>query len=245
MLPLTVEKTSDKAPTTEMTAAEKATTLYNTLKWPLIAYSLLAGLYMTTVGKNAGTWVWFSWHPLCMLVGFVAMAGNAALIKKIGGYENTKAHGIMMTIATVLTSFAWYVIYTNKEMYGKPHLISLHGKLGVGVMLSYFGLGAVGALGLHPDFGMLKTNKTLRLAHKVGGRIVTALAWACCVLGKFHNSWRFLNEAVYFTVVFCITCRILHNAVRPAAESCIRVTPTYFRVLRAPLRLCRNRLLTS
>jgi hypothetical protein len=185
MLPLTVEKTSDKAPTTEMTAAEKATTLYNTLKWPLIAYSLLAGLYMTTVGKNAGTWVWFSWHPLCMLVGFVAMAGNAALIKKIGGYENTKAHGIMMTIATVLTSFAWYVIYTNKEMYGKPHLISLHGKLGVGVMLSYFGLGAVGALGLHPDFGMLKTNKTLRLAHKVGGRIVTALAWACCVLGKF------------------------------------------------------------
>jgi hypothetical protein len=176
--------TITEAPSAEaMASVEQYKKLHNNLKWPLIAYSLLAGLYMSTVGKNAGTWTWFNWHPLCMLLGFVGLAGNAALIKKIGGYENTKMHGIMMFVAISLSSFAWYVIYSNKEMMGKAHLMTIHGKLGFVVMLSYFGIGIVGSAALHPDFGLMKTNKTIRLAHKVGGRVVTALAWACCVLG--------------------------------------------------------------
>jgi hypothetical protein len=139
---------------------------------------------MCTIGKNAGSWTWFNWHPLMMLVGFVAMAGNAALIKKIGGYENTKMHGYLMSACIAVTSFAWYVIYSNKEMYNKAHLMTIHGKLGAAIMVGYFGVGIFGAVALHPDFGILKTNKSLRLMHKLGGRLLTALAWVCCVLGK-------------------------------------------------------------
>ena len=40
-----------------------------------------------------GKWIWFSWHPLGMVVAFVTLAGNAALIKKVKGYDNTKIHG--------------------------------------------------------------------------------------------------------------------------------------------------------
>ena len=167
-----------------MAAVVEATKLYNNLKGPLVLYSIAAAGYVYSL---SGKWVWFHWHPLCMLLGFVALAGNASLIKKIGGYENTKTHGIMMSAAIAVSSFAWYVIYSNKEMMGKAHLMTLHGKLGFLVMISYFGIGIVGALALHPDFGMLKTNKTIRFAHKWAGRVLTALAWACCVLGEYCN----------------------------------------------------------
>ena len=186
MQPIPVDTTKDSPSYSDMAAVDQAKKMHASLKWPLIAYSILGGCYMVTVGKNAGTWTWFSWHPLCMLIGFVALAGNATLLKKIGGYENTKMHGILMSAATAVASFAWYVIYTNKEMMGKAHLLSLHGKIGFVVMVSYFGLSLVGGLALHPDFGMLKTNKTIRFAHKMSGKIVTALAWACSVLGKYY-----------------------------------------------------------
>jgi hypothetical protein len=162
-------------------ALEKSTNVHNTLKWPLIMYGLLGGL---TIGNVFGEWVWFSWHPMCMLLAYVSLAGNAALIKKIGGYENTKTHGYMMSGAIALASLGFYVIYSNKEMFGKPHFMSIHGKLGVTVLALYFAIGAFGAIALHPDFGIMKTNKTLRTVHKFAGRTATATAWFCCVLGK-------------------------------------------------------------
>ena len=33
-------------------------------------------------------WRWFSYHPLAMLVAFVAMAGNSALIKKVSAHAH-------------------------------------------------------------------------------------------------------------------------------------------------------------
>jgi hypothetical protein len=45
-------------------------------------------------------------------------------------------------------------------------------------MLSYCGLLAVGLLGLHPDFGVLKTNSQIRFAHKKMGQLAGAIAVA-------------------------------------------------------------------
>ena len=42
-----------------------------------------------------------------MLFAFVALAGNASLIKKVGGYSNTKIHGYLMGAATVLGCFGY------------------------------------------------------------------------------------------------------------------------------------------
>ncbi len=159
---------------------------YKLLRGPLLVYAILAGLY-TSYSTNR--WNWFSWHPIAMTLAFVAFAGNAALIKKMGGYDNTKTHGTLMFLSVLLGLFGWYVIYTNKEMYGKPHLYTLHGKLGAAACLGYLGLGVVGTIALNPDFGILKTNKIVRFAHKWGGRALTALAWYVCVLGESHFDW--------------------------------------------------------
>ena len=163
---------------------------------PLCVFAVLAAFYSSYVvmGYN---WVWFSWHPSSMLVSYVAMAGNAFLIKKIGGYDNTKKHGVLMVVATVVASFAFYVILSNKNSQKKAHFTTLHGKLGLAVVLSYLGLGLVGAVGLNPDWGYFKLNKQVRAIHKYSGRVITLMAWACCVLGYQTMDKDVLHQAVF------------------------------------------------
>ena len=118
-----------------------------------------------------------------MLIAFVALAGNASLIKKVGGYSNTKIHGYLMGAATALGCFGYYVIHSNKDLMNKAHLTTLHGKLGAACMVGYIGLGLFGSVALDPQWGLLKTNSFLRTVHKMSGRVVTWLAWTTSVLG--------------------------------------------------------------
>lgn len=114
------------------------------------------------------------------------MSGTAAVTKKLGGYTNTKLHGIMSFTATILSLSGIYVIYNNKEMSKKLHLTSNHGMMGAAVMVSCMGLGMAGSIFLHPDFGMDKTNQTIRMAHKWGARITLILAWTTAFLGLYQ-----------------------------------------------------------
>jgi hypothetical protein len=109
--------------------------------------------------------------------------GISALTKKMGGYTNTKNHGILAMIGSLLSVAGLYAIYSNKELYERPHFTSTHGKIGLGLVLSSMGAGFVGAVFLHPDFGVDKTNKQIRFAHKIFARVVVACAWATAFQG--------------------------------------------------------------
>lgn len=50
-------------------------------------------------------------------------------------------------------------------------------------MAMCFMLGAAGSIFLHPDFGFAKTDKTIRLAHKMGSRITLLMAWVTAFCG--------------------------------------------------------------
>lgn len=169
------------APTMSKNLTEQHQSVYDAAKGPILVYGILTAGYICSL---PGKWIWFSWHPLAMTVSFIVLAANAALIKRIGGYNNTKLHGYLMITATVLSLFGWYVIYTNKEMNKKQHLTTYHAQLGIVVILGYVGLGFAGAVALDPQWGILKTNKTFRTLHKFAGRFLTATAWLVCVLGK-------------------------------------------------------------
>lgn len=83
MQPIPIGKTESAVdPTVEMATIEYNCSVYNQFSLPYIAYGLVAGLYIASL---PGKYIWFSWHPLFMLIGFVSMAGNATLLKKIGG----------------------------------------------------------------------------------------------------------------------------------------------------------------
>lgn len=63
------------------------------------------------------------------------------------------------------------------------HLLTLHGKMGAAVVVCYFMIGIFGFVALHPDYGVMKNNQNIRLMHKWGGRVLTAVAWVTSVLG--------------------------------------------------------------
>jgi len=145
---------------------------------PVVAYGLLAAAYMA---YSPGKLIWYSWHPFFMIIGFAPLAIVAILYKKVGGYENTKLHGILMTLSTLSASFAFYVIYSNKNTYKKQHFTTLHGQGGLAIMIAYLGLALVGFIGLNPDWGFMRTNKTIRAVHKRTGQVVSVSAWLSCI----------------------------------------------------------------
>jgi Eukaryotic cytochrome b561 len=93
---------------------------------------------------------------------------------------------MLLWLAIVVSFCGLYVIYTNKENFGKQHLQSNHAYAGLFVMVNFIGLGFVGGLVLHPDFGFDKSNTTIRLAHKMAGRIVLIMAWMNAFVGLYQ-----------------------------------------------------------
>lgn len=131
------------------------------------ALATLTTLVTLAIGYKAaylpkGEWTFFSYHPLFMTLAFVGCFGNSALVKKMGGYKNTKTHGITVWMGIFLSLAGLYVIYTNKNNHGKEHFTSKHGKFGMLYIVSVIGLGMFAGTVLHPDFGIAKTSKLIR-----------------------------------------------------------------------------------
>eukprot|EP00397_Hematodinium_sp_SG-2012_P070903 GEMP01134881.1.p1 GENE.GEMP01134881.1~~GEMP01134881.1.p1 ORF type:complete len:122 (+),score=14.33 GEMP01134881.1:28-393(+) len=76
-----------------------------TLQRPVVA--LLGGIPLIIVWA-LGSLSWFWFHPVMMAISMFPLAGNAILLKKIGGYQNTKYHRYLMMLCTASMCFAWY-----------------------------------------------------------------------------------------------------------------------------------------
>ena len=74
-----------------------------------------------------------------MTLGMTGSMGIAAVTKKLGGYTNTKIHGMLASFGFMLSLGGLYAIYQNKNLYEKPHFTSTHGKIGLAVMVSMVG----------------------------------------------------------------------------------------------------------
>jgi hypothetical protein len=101
-----------------------------------------------------------------MICGFMGAMGIAAVTKKKGGYTNTKYHGYLSSAGFTLACVGMYIIYRNKDIHGKPHFTSTHAWMGIATMICAFLPAMFGVVFLHPDFGLDKTNKDYRFAHK-------------------------------------------------------------------------------
>jgi len=168
------EVTPIEGPAATITDAKK-----NKLVAAFIAFSTIFG-YL--VASQSG-WSFFSWHPFLMITGFIGMLGSSAIIKKRGGYANTKLHAILSSTGLMMAFGGLYVIYKNKENIGHDHIISIHAHAGIITIAAAVLPAMAGAVFLHPDFGIDKTNLTYRFAHKWLGRIVMTSAWITAFFG--------------------------------------------------------------
>ena len=162
----------------------KAQILRSRLMLPLLAAFAIPSYYV--VGMiGGGNPVWWHAHPVAMLLAFVYLFGQAVTIKKVGGYDNTKMHGYVMFAASVVASVGAYVIYSNKESYGKEHFVSLHSVLGGSLLMMALPYPVIAWIAYNPDNGKLKTDKNARWAHKMSGRGVLLLAYATIATGMY------------------------------------------------------------
>jgi len=118
-------------------------------------------------------------------MGMMGSMGIAAITKKLGGYTNTKLHGMLASFGYMLAVGGLVAIYHNKNLRGSPHFTSYHGKIGITVMACTLLPLLAGVVLLHPDFGIDKTNKTVRKVHKVFARILMAIAWGNSFYGLY------------------------------------------------------------
>ncbi len=167
------------------TTVKKGPTLSAGTTWPLVFLCIAIcsgfGYYAGNLPEGS-QWRLFSWHPFLMSSGAGCYTA-AALIKKLGGYSNTKLHGSISSLGVFLMLGGLYAIYENKNRKGKEHFTSIHSQVGLIAMLSFVVLMIVGAAGLHPDFGAIKTNQNVRFIHKSFGRIANCLVFVVCVTG--------------------------------------------------------------
>ena len=66
---------------------------------------------------------------------------------------------------------------------GKPHFTSSHSIAGMFVVIGCLMSGTAGAVFLHPDFGVDKTNKNIRFVHKWFSRTVLIFSWFTAFMG--------------------------------------------------------------
>ncbi|GKY96247.1 hypothetical protein MPSEU_000584500 [Mayamaea pseudoterrestris] len=174
----------------------------------LVAISLGGGYFAGT--RPTGQWRYFSWHPLLMTCGMVGFAGVGAVTKKLGGYTNTKIHAVLGFLSMVANAAGVWIIYNNKELNGYPHLKTTHAKIGLVVVIACFGVGLAGSVFLHPDFGVDKTNQTIRYWHKTASRLALILSWFTATLGLMQLVPKdLMSVAVYAGPLLCLVPFVL------------------------------------
>lgn len=169
-----------------MPSKQKSKTMSDFRFWSttgLLSFGSVIGGLIAGFQPDGAGWRFFSYHPLLMTAGFVGMMGNAAIIKKLGGYSNTKLHGNLAMGGLFLALGGFYVIYKNKENSGKDHFTSNHSIAGLTTLIGSTTVGLAGSILLNPDFGIAKTNKLFRSVHKFGARLIIALGWFTCYSG--------------------------------------------------------------
>jgi hypothetical protein len=121
--------------------------------------------------------------PFLMMNAFFTVAGTSALTKKIGGKENTFLHGYMMMGAAGLAAMGGYVIWSNKNMYNKPHLTSEHGQFGALTLVWMVSASLPSYILFTPENGTLRQNQLARKVHKIAGRLCIACGLITCAYG--------------------------------------------------------------
>eukprot|EP00931_Biecheleriopsis_adriatica_P005894 TRINITY_DN107370_c0_g1_i1.p2 TRINITY_DN107370_c0_g1~~TRINITY_DN107370_c0_g1_i1.p2 ORF type:complete len:206 (-),score=42.06 TRINITY_DN107370_c0_g1_i1:33-608(-) len=153
--------------------------------------------------------VWFWYHPAAMLLGYVALMGNAVLVKKIGGLRATKIHGYLMGAGSFAALFGWYVIHSNKEAMGKPHITTWHGLFGIICLIATFVMAVSGSSLLDPHIGLMKTSKLVRAIHRNSGRALMGAAFVASAIGWSTVQKQEWLPVVLFSIPLLVFMKVL------------------------------------
>ena len=142
--------------------------------------------------------------PFMMMTTFLTLSGVSILTKKMGGVDNTMAHGYLMFAASGTASFGAYAIWSQKEMYGKPHLTTPHGQFGALTLALFIFYPIAAYIAYNPINGLFKQNQFARKLHKLSGKIIVAfgLITSCFGITSMEND-PLKAAALIGSLIFC------------------------------------------
>lgn len=178
----------------------------------IIAVGLpLVVIWLAQPGTNL-----FSWHPTLMVLSFAFLMVEAILMFSpqssliLSSPRATKVnfHWILQTSAVVFALGGFAAIYSNKNMYNKPHFKSWHGLLGLStvILICLQSLQGVGVMYSKLPLAKKLKPSQLKQLHAVCGSLVFIVA--CITLGLgFYSNWYTKNvhvSVVYGSIASCV-----------------------------------------
>lgn len=136
--------------------------------------------FVVVIAYYLGDYSLFSWHPVCMSVGYMALmteaVRTAVAFRTTTGEERVRQitkHMVLNLCALALIVVGFSAIYKNKIRLGKSHFMSWHGKLGLTVFISSI-LVVLGGLLSFKKVGLIhmfpeKKHATIKRIHRIGG----------------------------------------------------------------------------
>jgi len=138
----------------------------------------------------------FSWHPTLMTVGFALLMAQAivifspesSLLQGSDRGSKVQLHWILNLFSIVAAAGGFGAIYLNKEVAGKPHFTSWHGKFGLAACIGSL-LAAVGGVAAKYSSSLRSYAKPInvKLYHATGALVVFGLAMVATCLGCYSN----------------------------------------------------------
>jgi hypothetical protein len=110
-------------------------------------------------------------------------------------------------------------------MLGKPHNTSYHSTAGLASLVAFCAFSASGLLGLHPDFGLLKTSSLVRTAHRLGGRAAAATSFAALASGTATTAGEQIHKYSRCKATFWNSC-LWHPLLLRLPSPSISARPT-------------------
>ncbi len=141
----------------------------------------------------------FSWHPTCMAVAFITLVLQAivifspesSLFQSSPRTDKVQLHWILHAFGLASAAFGFFAVYVNKEVNGRAHFTSWHGKMGLVTFGGAFGV-ALG--GLCAKYGQSLRRfirpASLKLYHATGGMLIFVCAMSTVCLACYSNWFR-------------------------------------------------------
>jgi len=162
----------------------------------------------------------FSWHPTLMTIAFCLLMAQAivifspesSLLQASSRPDKIQLHWILNTFCILAAAGGFGAIYLNKEVAGKDHFKTWHGKVGLATCLGsvLVAVGGIAAKYSSSIKGYVKPINT-KLYHATGALVVFGLAMSAMCLACYSNWFQkrvdgYLWRCCFWSPILLLVC---------------------------------------
>jgi hypothetical protein len=141
---------------------------------PILALPMGLTAYFAYVRASELGPVWFALHPTSELTALIAMV-SSVLVGKLQGPEHGWKQNLFSFVSLLAASFGFYIVFTVKQQYHKPHFVTPHSHLGAMTFMLIMAYSIVSLVAFHPNRGLQRNNERARRIHSNFGRMIVVL----------------------------------------------------------------------